>query len=96
MDQAIAQLSRQVRQLQRYAIVTTLGLLTFGILGFRGRSSADEVLRVRGPCGYPCDRGRRSATARSAVTNRSRTGDLSPLFQTADNSMSTERSGTRR
>ncbi|MDB4893212.1 MAG: permease of the major facilitator superfamily [Gemmatimonadetes bacterium] len=35
-------------------------------------------------------------TARNAVTNRSRTGDLSPRFQTAESSMSTERSGTER
>lgn len=35
-------------------------------------------------------------TARNAVTNLSRTGDLSPRFQTAESSMSTERSGTER
>jgi MFS family permease len=35
-------------------------------------------------------------TARNAVTNLSRTGDLSPRFQTAESSMSTERSETER
>lgn len=35
-------------------------------------------------------------TARNAVTNLSRTGDLSPRFQTAESSISTERSGTDR
>jgi MFS family permease len=39
-------------------------------------------------------RGRVRATARNVVTNRSRTGDLSPIFQTAESSISTLRSGT--
>jgi MFS family permease len=64
-------------------------ILARSVHGPNRKAGADQPL-------VEAARGLERPTARSAVTNRSRTGDLSPRFQTAESSMSTDRSGTER
>ncbi len=81
--------------------LTLRGGLALVALASVGVIVLSRAVRMPSPpdANHPLDgttRDRVRPTARNAVTNRSRTGDLSPRFHTAESSMSTERSGTER